>query len=74
MIVEKINLRSQLEQKNKELTEAMEKLSSAQKSLIEKEKLATIGEVAVTVNHEINARRNCQVGWTVLPGSLSFCV
>jgi transcriptional regulator with GAF, ATPase, and Fis domain len=54
MIVEKIDLRTRLEQKNKELTEALEKLSNAQKILIEKEKLATIGEVAVTVNHEIN--------------------
>jgi len=54
MIVEKINLRSQLEQKNRELTETLDKLNTAQTSLIEKEKLATIGEVAVTVNHEIN--------------------
>ena len=51
MIVEKINLRTQLE---KELTEALGKLSNTQKVLIEKEKLATNGEIAVTVNHEIN--------------------
>lgn len=43
-----------MEQKNQELTDALEKLSKTQKTLIEKEKLATIGEVAVTVNHEIN--------------------
>ncbi|MFP4547682.1 MAG: GAF domain-containing protein [Fidelibacterota bacterium] len=54
MIVEKIDLRSKLENKNMELTTALDKLHKAQEELVSKEKLATIGEVAVTVNHEIN--------------------
>ena len=62
MIVEKIDLRSQLVQKNKELTITLEKLNNAQKILIEKEKLATIGEVAVTVNHEINSPLTSIIG------------
>ncbi|MBN2280450.1 MAG: GAF domain-containing protein [Candidatus Marinimicrobia bacterium] len=62
MIVEKINLRSQLEQKNKELTETLEKLNTAQTTLIEKEKLATIGEIAVAVNHEINSPLTSIIG------------
>jgi transcriptional regulator with GAF, ATPase, and Fis domain len=62
MIVEKINLRSELEQKNRELTEALNELHKAQETLIEKEKLATIGEVAVTVNHEINSPLTSIIG------------
>ncbi len=62
MIVEKINLRSELEEKNEKLTKTLEKLNQTQTTLIEKEKLATIGEMAVTVNHEINSPLTSIIG------------
>ncbi len=54
MIVEKMQLRNQLEKKNKLLTETLDELKATQNILIEKERLAAIGEIVVTINHEIN--------------------
>lgn len=54
MIVDRMQLRRELERKNVQLEKAIKELKRTQSQLIEKERLATIGEVAVTVNHEIN--------------------
>jgi len=47
-------LQQQLDQKNKALLHTIEQLKVAQQELVEKERLAAIGEIVVTVNHEIN--------------------
>lgn len=54
IIVETFILRRELEAKNKKLTETLEELRNAQSLLVEKERLAAMGELVVTVNHEIN--------------------
>jgi len=54
IILDKIILQKQLREHNILLKEALSKLKRAQKQLIEKERLAAIGEVVITVNHEIN--------------------
>ncbi len=54
MIVEKMQLQKALAAKNSQLEQTIQKLKETQAKLIEKERLATIGQVAVTVNHEIN--------------------
>ncbi len=53
-VMDKIMLRRSLAQKNSALEQAMKDLETAQGKLIEKERLAAIGEIVVTVNHEIN--------------------
>ena len=54
MIMEKIQLQKRLKEKNERLEKLVNKLKKTQDKLIEKERLAAVGEVAVTVNHEIN--------------------
>ena len=54
MVIEKIKLQRELTEKNKVLEKALTELKLAQESLIEKERLAAIGEIVITVNHEIN--------------------
>ncbi len=54
LVVEKISLRTSLEQKNLALQQTIDELETTQKQLVEKERLAAIGEIIVTVNHEIN--------------------
>lgn len=54
IVVEKFMLRNQLEIQNKQLEEALEKLKITQAKLVENERLAAVGELVVTVNHEIN--------------------
>ena len=54
IIVETFILREKLEQKNIKLTQILKELQEAQGLLVEKERLAAIGELVVTVNHEIN--------------------
>ena len=54
VIIERALYFKQLAQTNKELEEKNRELKLTQKALLEHERLAAIGEVAVTVNHEIN--------------------
>jgi transcriptional regulator with GAF, ATPase, and Fis domain len=54
LVLEQIRLRQTLEKQNKMLEKALTELREAQKTVIEKERLAAIGEIVVTVNHEIN--------------------
>ncbi len=54
LVLEQIQLRQELALKNKELQKTLVELKAAQKELVEKERLAAIGEIVVTVNHEIN--------------------
>ena len=54
MIIKKIQLQNKLKEKNKKLERTIAELNETQNKLIQKERLAAIGEVAVTVNHEIN--------------------
>lgn len=54
VVIEKILMSKKLQEQNKILQETLDKLKRTQKVLVEKERLAAIGEIAVTVNHEIN--------------------
>ncbi len=54
LVLEKMLLRKQVQDQNEALKRALEELESTQTRLIEKERLAAIGEIIVTVNHEIN--------------------
>ncbi|MFC1583243.1 histidine kinase dimerization/phospho-acceptor domain-containing protein [Candidatus Neomarinimicrobiota bacterium] len=54
LIVEQLRLRSELHEKNQLLETALSGLQEAQKTLVEKERLAAIGQFVVKVNHEIN--------------------
>jgi len=54
IVVEQLRLRSQLRDKNLQLEKLLAELKEAQSSLVEKERLAAIGELVVKVNHEIN--------------------
>ncbi len=54
IIMEKMVLRKKIEEQNLQLQKALKELEGTQEQLIEKERLAAIGEVIVTVNHEIN--------------------
>ncbi len=54
IIVETFILRKSLKQKNELLSKALSDLQEAQALLVEKERLAAMGELVVTVNHEIN--------------------
>ena len=54
LVMEKLSLRSNLEVQNTKLVKTLDDLQHAQDQLIEKERLAAIGEIVVTVNHEIN--------------------
>ncbi|MEA2062571.1 MAG: GAF domain-containing protein [Gemmatimonadota bacterium] len=54
VIIERTLYFKQLSEANRELEDKNCKLQKAQDALIERERLAAIGEVAVTVNHEIN--------------------
>ena len=54
MVMDKILLRKRLQDQNSRLEAAMQELQETQQQLIEKERLAAIGEVVVTMNHEIN--------------------
>ncbi len=54
VVMDKLNLRAELKEKNDQLEKALKELQQTQQKLIDKERLAAIGEVVVTVNHKIN--------------------
>jgi transcriptional regulator with GAF, ATPase, and Fis domain len=54
LIVEQLRLRSELHKKNIQLAKTLEELQAAEEALVEKERLAAIGEVVVRLKHEIN--------------------
>jgi len=54
VIIERTLYFNSLAEKNRQLEEANHRLQIAQEALVERERLAAVGEVAVTVNHEIN--------------------
>jgi len=54
IVVDIFQMRRQLESQNRELTAALDQLQQAQQQLVENERMAAIGELIVTVNHEIN--------------------
>ncbi len=54
LIVEQLRLRSELFNQNLILKKILADLSATQKALVEKERLAAIGQLVVRFNHEIN--------------------
>jgi len=54
VIIERSLYFARLAEKNRQLGETNSQLQIAQDALVERERLAAVGEVAVTVNHEIN--------------------
>ncbi|UCH09882.1 MAG: GAF domain-containing protein [Fidelibacterota bacterium] len=54
LIVEQLRLRAELHEKNKLLESAIQELQETQNALVEKERLAAMGQLVVRVNHEIN--------------------
>ncbi len=54
LIVEQLQLRTQLQEKNQLLEKTLQELRTAQDTLVEKERLAAIGQLVVRLNHEIN--------------------
>ena len=54
VLVEMFVLRQKLQEQNPKLSVALNDLQAAQGKLVEQERLAAIGELVVTVNHEIN--------------------
>jgi transcriptional regulator with GAF, ATPase, and Fis domain len=64
IVLEKILLRRQLQEQNRRLRAALMELEQTQTQLVEKERLAAIGEIVVTINHEINNPLTAIVGLT----------
>jgi signal transduction histidine kinase len=54
LVVETFLLRQRLQDRNQALSKALADLQDTQGQLVESERLAAIGELVVTVNHEIN--------------------
>ncbi|RKY48954.1 MAG: hypothetical protein DRP88_01020 [Candidatus Neomarinimicrobiota bacterium] len=54
VLIEKLRMKNEFLKQNKMLREALDKLKKMQDRLVEKERMAAIGEIVVTVNHEIN--------------------
>ena len=54
LIIEQLHLRTQLQDKNQLLEKTLQELRTAQDTLVEKERLAAIGQLVVRLNHEIN--------------------
>lgn len=54
VIIERSLYFTRLAEKNRQLEQTNSQLQTAQDALVERERLAAVGEVAVTVNHEIN--------------------
>jgi len=71
IVLEKILLRKRLRDQNERLKQAFHELQAAQTQLIEKERLAAIGEIVVTINHKINNPLTAIIGLTEIL-SLTF--
>jgi len=54
IVIDRFRLQADLKRQNQELQKKLEQIHQLQKELVEKERLAAIGEVVITVNHEIN--------------------
>jgi signal transduction histidine kinase len=63
-VLNSLFLQRELDQKNRQLSHTIEQLKKAQAELVEKERLAAIGEIVVTVNHEINNPLTSIIGLT----------
>lgn len=66
VVVDKLTLKSKLDEQNKLLTKALSDLKDAQDKLVESERLAAIGEIIVTINHEINNSLTPLIGYAEL--------
>ena len=66
MIVEQLRLRDELRAKNNRLEELLAELRTTQQALVEKERLAAIGEVVVKIKHEINNPLSVIIGFVDL--------
>ena len=66
MIVEQLRLRSELQDKNLLLENLLEELRTTQSVLVEKERLAAIGQVVVKLKHEINNPLSIIISFTDL--------
>lgn len=62
LVIEQLQLRSELREKNMQLESLVTELRQTQSELIEKERLAAIGELVVKVNHEINNPLSAVIG------------
>ncbi|MFC1747021.1 GAF domain-containing protein, partial [Candidatus Neomarinimicrobiota bacterium] len=54
LIVEQLHLRTEIAAKTSQLEKLLKELQETQATLVEKERLAAIGEVVIKINHEIN--------------------
>lgn len=54
VVMDKLNLRAKLDEQNRLLKQTLDELTATQDELVEKKRLAAIGEIVVTVNHRIN--------------------
>jgi C4-dicarboxylate-specific signal transduction histidine kinase len=66
MIVEQLRLRDEIKAKNSQLEGLLAELRTAQQALVEKERLAAIGEVVVKIKHEINNPLSVIIGFVDL--------
>ncbi|MEE9464424.1 MAG: histidine kinase dimerization/phospho-acceptor domain-containing protein, partial [Candidatus Neomarinimicrobiota bacterium] len=66
LIVEQLRLRDEIRDKNVQLEKLLEELQTAQNALVQKERLAAIGEVVVRIKHEINNPLSIIIGFTDL--------
>jgi len=64
LIVDQLRLRFELQEKNRLHEKLLKDLQAAQDSLVEKERLAAIGEVVVKLNHEINNSLSIIISYT----------
>jgi len=66
LIVEQLRLRDEIRDKNFQLEKLLQELQTTQTALVEKERLAAIGEVVVRIKHEINNPLSIIIAFTDL--------
>jgi len=66
VVVDKLTMKAQLDEQNRLLKKALIDLKEAQDKLVENERLAAIGEIIVTINHEINNSLTPLIGYAEL--------